>query len=100
MRDSHYTGVAYGVIDVDRIISNLRLEKYLVLDIKGVQAAESMLLARYFMYPSVYQHQTTRIVNAMFRRSLRMMVEEENLNTRRLSFFDDNELIDIKNIKN
>ena len=70
LRDSHNTGVAYGVIDYERIISNLKLDDGLVLDIKGVQAAEGALVSRYFMYPSVYQHHTTRIVNSMFRRAL------------------------------
>ena len=63
LRDSHNTGVAYGVIDYERIISNLKLENGLILDIKGVQAAEGALVSRYFMYPSVYQHHTTRVVN-------------------------------------
>lgn len=93
IRDSHYTGVSYGVIDVDRLIANLKLEKYLVLDIKGVQAAESMLLARYFMYPSVYQHHTARIIDAMFRHALDEMIEMEDLNPRKLFFLDDYELI-------
>ena len=35
IRDSHYTGVAYGVIDTERIISNLKLKRELILDIKG-----------------------------------------------------------------
>ena len=43
IRDSHYTGVAYGVIDTERIISNLKLKRELILDIKGVQAAEAAL---------------------------------------------------------
>jgi HD superfamily phosphohydrolase len=34
IRDSHYTGVTYGIIDVDRIISNLKLKHYLILDKK------------------------------------------------------------------
>lgn len=93
IRDSHYTGVAYGVIDVDRIITNLKLEKYLVLDIKGVQAAESMLVARYFMYPSVYQHHTTRIINAMFRRALNKFIETSKIDPKKLSIYDDSEMI-------
>lgn len=93
IRDSHYTGVAYGVIDVDRILSNVKLEKFLVLDIKGVQAAESMLVARYFMYPSVYQHHTTRIVNAMFRRGLLKLINEDKLDPRKFSIYDDSEMI-------
>ena len=71
LRDSHNTGVSYGKIDYERLISNLSLDDGLILDIKGVQAAEGALVSRYFMYPSVYQHHTTRIVNTMFRRALK-----------------------------
>ena len=52
-------------------------EDNLVLSPKGVQAAESALLARYFMYPTVYQHHTTRIVNSMFRVSLSRLLEDK-----------------------
>ncbi|MDL2270716.1 HD domain-containing protein [Methanobrevibacter sp. OttesenSCG-928-I08] len=95
IRDSHYTGVSYGVIDIERIISNLKLEKYLVLDIKGVQAAEATLVSRYFMYPSVYQHHTTRIVNAMFRRILRMSIEKNIINEKEIYKHDDSDLTSI-----
>ena len=93
LRDSHYTGVAYGTIDVERLIYNMKLENNLVLDIKGVQAAESMLVARYFMYPSVYQHHTTRIVNAMFRRCLNHAVEDNIIDTTYLNTHDDSDLL-------
>ncbi len=93
LRDSHYTGVAYGTIDVERLIYNIKLENNLVLDIKGIQAAESMLVARYFMYPSVYQHHTTRIVNAMFRRCLKYAVEEKIVDLEYLSKHDDSDLL-------
>jgi len=93
IRDSHYTGVAYGVIDTERIISNLRLQRELILDIKGVQAAEAALAARYLMYPSVYQHHTTRIVNAMFRRCLRHMIHQDILNPNEMYKYDDADMI-------
>jgi uncharacterized protein len=93
LRDSHYTGVAYGVIDVERLIHNMKLENNLVLDKKGVQAAESTLLARYFMYPSVYQHHTTRIVNSMFRRCLRRLIESSRIDPSTIYQFDDADLI-------
>jgi len=93
LRDSYYTGVAYGVIDVERLIYNMKLDDGLVLRSKGVQAAESMLLARYFMYPSVYQHHTTRIVNSMFRRCLRKLLEEEVLNANEIYRYDDTDII-------
>lgn len=93
IRDSHYTGVAYGVIDTERIISNLKLERELILDIKGVQAAESALTARYLMYPSVYQHHTTRIINAMFRRCLRDLINQDNLDPKNMYKYDDSDMI-------
>jgi HD superfamily phosphohydrolase len=93
LRDSYYTGVAYGVIDVERLIYNMKLENSLILKRKGVQAAESMLLARYFMYPSVYQHHTTRIVNSMFRSCVRKLLEKKVINAREIYLYDDTDII-------
>ena len=95
LRDSHNTGVAYGVIDYERIISNLKLDKNLVLDIKGVQAAEGALVSRYFMYPSVYQHHTTRIVNSMFRRGLKKLIDTKEINENDMYKYDDADMIGI-----
>lgn len=93
LRDSHNTGVAYGVIDYERIISNLKLEDGLVLDIKGVQAAEGALVSRYFMYPSVYQHHTTRIVNSMFRRALKKVIDDSIINENDIYKYDDTDIV-------
>ena len=95
LRDSHYTGVAYGIIDYERIISNLNLNKHLSLDIKGVQAAEGALVSRYFMYPSVYQHHTTRIVNSMFRRGLKKLIDRGVINENDMYKYDDADIIGI-----
>jgi HD superfamily phosphohydrolase len=95
LRDSHNTGVAYGIIDYERIISNLRLNDGLTLDIKGVQAAEGALVSRYFMYPSVYQHHTTRIVNSMFRRALKKVIDEDIINENDIYKYDDSDIIGI-----
>lgn len=93
LRDSYYTGVAYGVIDVERLIYNMKLDDRLLLKEKGVQAAESMLLARYFMYPSVYQHHTTRIVNSMFRRCLKKLIKTKTINGNEIYKYDDTDII-------
>lgn len=95
LRDSYYTGVAYGVIDVERLIHNMKLEDNLILKSKGVQAAESMLLARYFMYPSVYQHHTTRIINSMFRRCLNQLFKEGQIKPEIIYKYDDADIISI-----
>lgn len=95
LRDSHNTGVSYGKIDYERIISNLKLDDGLILDIKGVQAAEGALVSRYFMYPSVYQHHTTRIVNTMFRRALKKTIDEGTINENDIYKYDDSDIIAI-----
>ncbi len=95
LRDSHNTGVAYGVIDYERIISNLTLDDGLVLDIKGVQAAEGALVSRYFMYPSVYQHHTTRIINTMFRRALKMEIDAGKIKEMDMYKYDDSDIISL-----
>ena len=92
LRDSHNTGVSYGIIDYERLISNLSLDDGLILDIKGVQAAEGALVSRYFMYPSVYQHHTTRIVNAMFRRALKRTFAEGIIDEREMYKYDDSDI--------
>ncbi|MCP1716067.1 HD superfamily phosphohydrolase [Methanocalculus alkaliphilus] len=66
-RDAHYTGVPYGAVDANRIIrSTLLSEEGLVLDESGVQAAESLLVARTLMRPAVYYHHVSRIAERMF----------------------------------
>ena len=92
LRDSHNTGVSYGIIDYERLISNLKLEDGLILDIKGVQAAEGALVSRYYMYPSVYQHHTTRIVNSMFRRALQKTFDEKMLDEHEIYKYDDSDI--------
>lgn len=95
-RDSYYTGVAYGVIDTERLLYSLTYcDNALVLSSKGVQAAESTLLARYFMYPTVYQHHTTRIVNSMFRVSLSRLIKDKVVVEKELQYLDDGDLINI-----
>lgn len=95
-RDSYYTGVAYGIIDTERLLYSLTYEgNELVLSDKGVQAAESTLLARYFMYPTVYQHHTTRIVNGMFRVALKRLLDDQVILEEDLRNLDDGDLINI-----
>ena len=77
LRDSHHCGVAYGKFDHHRLIDTLRilpiLENGEPLDVAigieegGLQSAESLLLARYFMYTQVYFHPVRRIYDIHLR---------------------------------
>lgn len=70
LRDSHHLGVAYGVFDQYRLIDTMRIlpkeyeeteEPALGIEEGGLQSAEALLLARYFMFSQVYFHKTRRI---------------------------------------
>ena len=74
LRDSHHTGVAYGKFDHYRLIDTLRIlpippsgekddseEPALGVEEGGIQSAEALMLARYFMYSQVYFHHIRRI---------------------------------------
>ncbi|MEM4554441.1 MAG: HD domain-containing protein [Candidatus Anstonellaceae archaeon] len=80
LRDSHYTGVAYGVIDADRITSCLEFSgKQLVLQERGLEAAESLLVARYIMFFTVYLHKTVRIASRMLQQGISAAIKEGGL---------------------
>ncbi len=77
LRDAHYTGVAYGVIDRLRLLQEIRLHQgKLVVEAGGVQAATSLLISRLLMHPSVYYHHVCRISECMIAGGIRQLIEE------------------------
>lgn len=61
-RDSFYTGVSEGSVNVERIISMMNVsEEQLVIDTKGIYSIENYLTARMFMYWQVYYHKTAAL---------------------------------------
>ncbi|MHC1609109.1 MAG: HD domain-containing protein [Candidatus Methanofastidiosia archaeon] len=71
LRDSYYTGVAHGTIDIDRLLKTMEIfNNDLILHKKGVPAVEGMLVARGLMYSSVYFHKTARIAEVMLTRAV------------------------------
>jgi HD superfamily phosphohydrolase len=77
IRDAHYTGVAYGVIDRLRLLQKMTLHNgELVVEAGGVQAATSLLISRLLMHPSVYYHHVCRISECMIAAAIRRMIEE------------------------
>lgn len=77
IRDAHYTGVAYGVIDRLRLLQKMTLyQGQLVVEAGGVQAATSLLISRLLMHPSVYYHHVCRISECMIAAGIRRMIED------------------------
>ncbi len=90
MRDSHYTGVGYGVIDLPRILNTMMLKRNMIVyDKKGIEALESVVVARALMYSSVYFHKTARIAETMLLRA----VEHANMDPIDIIKMNDSELI-------
>jgi len=66
-RDSYFAGVGFGTIDLERIISMLRvfkgsgiLENHAITLNKGKYAVEDYIVGRHLMYEAVYFHKATR----------------------------------------
>jgi HD superfamily phosphohydrolase len=73
LRDSHMTGVRYGLYDLDWLLHALTfacVEGRWVLAVqgrKGLPPVESFFLGRHFMYQQVYHHKATRAADALVR---------------------------------
>ncbi len=96
VRDSYYAGVAYGVIDVERIISGMRIKnRRLVVDYSSLEAVELLLISRNMMYETVYRHHTKRIAEFMLRHALAYAYESGELLFEKFRYMDDVDVISL-----
>ena len=94
VRDAHHTGVPYGTIDFERLVRELTfVDGELVLAEGNVQTAESLLLARALMNPTVYQHHVARIAKAMLRRGAERLLDRTDTTAAELRRMDDHDLL-------
>lgn len=74
LRDSHMTGVKYGVFDLERLVMLLRVSDdgtKVVVAGKALLPVEKYLQSRYHMYRQVYFHKTVTSAEAMLMAVLR-----------------------------
>jgi hypothetical protein len=74
LRDSHMTGVKYGIFDLERLLLLLRVSEdqtRVVVSPKGVLPVEKYLQSRYQMYRQVYFHKAVTAAEAMLMAVLR-----------------------------
>ncbi|MFB6193468.1 MAG: HD domain-containing protein [Halobaculum sp.] len=94
VRDAHHTGVPYGTIDTERLLNELRfVDGELTLAAGNVQTAESLLLARALMNPTVYTQHTARISKGMLRRAVERLLDETDHDAREVRRWDDYDLL-------
>ncbi|MCX7914375.1 MAG: HD domain-containing protein [Thermodesulfovibrionales bacterium] len=93
MRDSYYTGIAYGKFDFDRILYTMKLlgEKIklksgkeiegprIVIADKAIFALENYMLARLHMYETIYTHKSIRGFAIIFAELYRQIAEESDV---------------------
>ncbi|MFC7079898.1 HD domain-containing protein [Halorussus caseinilyticus] len=94
VRDAHHTGVPYGTIDHSRLVRELTLiDGELVLAEGNVPTAESLLLARALMNPTVYNHHVTRIARGILQQASERLLEATDVTAERLRRMDDYDLL-------
>ncbi|MFB6135024.1 MAG: HD domain-containing protein, partial [Halanaeroarchaeum sp.] len=92
-RDAHHTGVPYGTIDYERLLRGLRFaDEDLVLGAGNVQSAESLLVARALMNPTVYNHHVARISKSILRRATAALIDGTAVTAATVRRMDDPEL--------
>jgi HD superfamily phosphohydrolase len=80
LRDSYFTGVEYGKVDIHRVIDSLDvMGEHLVLNQAALYAFEALLIARYEMFKAVYFHRTVRAAELMLAHSMTLADEELGL---------------------
>ncbi|HOB43816.1 MAG TPA: HD domain-containing protein [Methanoculleus thermophilus] len=83
-RDSYHTGVAYGSFDLERVLHTLRKTQKtrfrqredLAVHEKGIDAIESLRLARFLMHAQVYYHHTNVVANGMLQRAIKVAIRD------------------------
>ncbi|MCL2607068.1 MAG: HD domain-containing protein [Methanomassiliicoccaceae archaeon] len=89
LRDSHYTGVAHGSIDTERLLTQMKVHNNtIVLERGGVAAAEGLMVSRALMYSSVYLNKTVRIAEIMLSKA----TELSDVDMETLHLMDDSDL--------
>ncbi len=101
LRDGYFTGVSYSLVDHQRLLETLVLQgSELLIQEKGVVAAESLLVSRHLMFNAVYLHPTVRICEAMVEKMLRLSLDAGHLSVEDVSNGTDDALLDALKGKN
>lgn len=71
VRDSYYTGVEYGRIDINRLVQAMEIcNQDIAIDLKALHALEAFMIARYEMFLAVYYHHAVRAAEILLHRAM------------------------------
>ncbi len=76
-RDSYFTGVEYGRVDIDRLVRSMNVvDGHLAVKDTALYVLEAMVIARYEMFKAVYFHRSVRAAECMLVRAMQLGDEE------------------------
>jgi hypothetical protein len=82
VRDSYYTGVEYGRIDINRLIQAMSVYgEDIAIDLKALYALEAFMIARYEMFLAVYYHHAVRAAEILLHKAMDYAHEVAGLST-------------------
>jgi uncharacterized protein len=81
LRTAHHSGLPYGTVDLDYLISQMRLdsESNICITTKALRAADHLLLCRYFDYLQVSYHKTVAAFELVLKDVITGLLREELL---------------------
>ena len=84
LRDSHFTGVKYGIYDQERLKNTLCVhedneDRMLAIHADGLHTLEQFVLAKYYMTTQVYRHRIRLITDQMISRAITIGIEEDKI---------------------
>ena len=80
LRDSYFAGVGYGNFDIERLKRSLiYIDNKLVIPKKAIPVIEQFLLARMYMYETVYFHSVVGLYNAVLSHAIVRLIKSNAL---------------------
>lgn len=86
LRDSYFTGLAYGEFDHQQLIESLRILPFqgsykLGVEENGLESCYALLFARYFMHRRLYQYSNVKSYSFHFARYLKHYFQDIDITT-------------------
>ncbi|MBW6452050.1 MAG: HD domain-containing protein [DPANN group archaeon] len=95
LRDSYFTGVAYGLCDLSRLLStSILVDDIFAFKHKSLRTIESLVLSRFMMFSAVYDHPVKKGAEKMLMLAMDSM-DKRSLNIKKLIEGDEIDFLSI-----
>lgn len=78
LRDSYFSGVKYGLVDLDYLINSFEIyNEKLVINEKASRSIENFLIARFSLYDRLYTHKTSSFFDCILKKVSSYFLKEK-----------------------